>query len=686
MKRIAIDVGGTFTDCLVLDESGMLRAIKAPTVPHDPSTGLMESLAKAARSYDLPLAEFLGQVETIIHGTTLATNALLTGRGVPVGMITTKNFRDIIELRRGIKNVNTSMYNYFVPPYVPLVPRRLRLGVEERTRWNGNISIPLNEDDVRKSVQELQASGVKALCICFLHSYANATNEKRAAEICRSEFPTAHVTTSHEILPVWREFERFSTTVVSAHIGPIVSDYLLALEGRLAASSFRGTLLMMLSNGLTETAARCRPRAVFLIGSGPAAAPSAALHFGREAPEKNLLSVDMGGTSFDICLIRKGEIPTTTEAWVGDHRVAIRMVNTRCVGAGGGSIAWVDSLGLLRVGPQSAGADPGPACYGKGGTKPTVTDADLLLGYVPADFFLGGEIALDRKLAETAVKELADKLGLSPGNATQAIFTTVNSYMADQITAVYTKNGYDVRDFTLVVGGGAGPVHGAFIAELLGIRSIIIPTVAALYSAFGMFAKDVGRDFSRPYFIPADRIDPAKVNEFYREMEQEALQALGSMLVTGSKLAFSRAAEMRYVGQFHDLEIPLADGTVTGDELRELVEAFHARHEELYTFRMPWKPAELITLHLKATIQRSPFSLRPYAQGDGAAKALKRERLCTFSGKQVKTPVYDGEKLGDGDAIQGPAIIEQRTTSVVIPEGFRCVVDAFRNCMLTRTT
>ncbi|MGD0026071.1 MAG: hydantoinase/oxoprolinase family protein, partial [Xanthobacteraceae bacterium] len=316
----------------------------------------------------------------------------------------------------------------------------------------------------------------------------------------------------------------------------------------------------------------------------------------------------------------------------------------------------------------------------------TVTDADLLLGYVPADYFLGGEIPLDAKLAEAAVEKLGDRLGLNLGEATQAIFTTVNSYMADQITAVSTNNGYDVRDFTLVVGGGAGPVHGAFIAELLGIRSVIIPTVAALYSAYGMFAKDVGRDFSRPYFTPADGIDPDRVNKLYREMEEQARQALQSMVGSDSTLAFSRTAEMRYIGQFHDLEVPLANGIVTGRELRELVEAFHARHEELFTFRMAWKPVELITLHLKATIQRAPFSLRASARSGGTAKAVKRERLCVFAGETVKTPVYDGEKLGDGDLLQGPAIIEEPTTSVVIPEGFRCAVDAFRNFLLTRTS
>ncbi|OFZ89305.1 MAG: hypothetical protein A2V78_07290 [Betaproteobacteria bacterium RBG_16_64_18] len=686
MKRVAIDVGGTFTDCLVLDESGILQSFKSPTMPQDPSTGLLRALEKAAGAYRQTLAEFLGQVGAIIHGTTLATNALLTGRGVETGMITTKNFRDIIEIRRGIKNVNTSMYNFFVPPYRPLVPRRLRLGVEERTLWNGEIATELDESEVLQAAEQLRAKGVKAVAVCFLHSYANSANERRAVEICKTAMPGTHVTASHEILPVWREFERFSTTVVSAYIGPIVDDYLAELEKRLGAAGFRGTLLMMLSNGLTETATHCRSRAVFLIGSGPAAAPSAALHLGREMPNLNLLSVDMGGTSFDIGLIRKGEIPTTTEAWVGDHRVAIKMVDTRSVGAGGGSIAWVDSLGLLRVGPQSAGADPGPACYGKGGMEPTVSDADLLLGYIPDDYFLGGEIPLDAKLAEAAVKKVGDRLGLSVTETTQAIFTTVNSYMADSITGVSTKNGHDVRDFALVVGGGAGPVHGVFIADLLGIRNVIIPPVAALFSAFGMFVKDVGRDFSRPYFSPASRVDPDRVSQLFREMEEDARRALKAMLASDSSVVFTRTAEMRYSGQFHDIEVPVPGGDFTRQTLGATIDAFHARHEELYTFRMPWKEAGFLTFHLKATVQRAPFSLRSSRGTGNTSRAIKRERRCIFSGEQVKTPVYDGEKLGGGDELYGPAIIEERTTTVVIPQGYRCAVDGLRNYVLNRSS
>jgi N-methylhydantoinase A len=312
------------------------------------------------------------------------------------------------------------------------------------------------------------------------------------------------------------------------------------LEKRLKESGFRGNLLLMLSSGLVETVEYCIPRAVFLIGSGPAAAPSGAMYLGQAVDHKNLLSIDMGGTSFDVCMIRHGEIPTTTENWVGDERVAIKMVDIHSAGAGGGSIAWIDSLGLLRVGPHSAGAEPGPACYGKGGENPTVTDADLVLGYLPADFFLGGEISLDVRRATAAIQKLATPLGMSVRQAAQAIFTTVNSFMADQITEVSTKRGYDVRDFALVVGGGAGPVHAISIAELLSIPTVMIPSVAAAYSAFGMFAMDIGRNYARSHISRADRIDLEKVNTLYEEMEREALAAFDLLGVPRTQVVFSR--------------------------------------------------------------------------------------------------------------------------------------------------
>lgn len=685
MYRACIDVGGTFTDCLVLEEKGELRQFKSPTTPQDPSLGFLACLEKAAQHFRQPLATFLAEVDLLIHGTTLATNTLINENGAKTGLITTKGFRDIIEIRRGYKNIRVSMYNVFVPPYKPLVPRRYRMEVEERVLDSGEISTALNEDEVRAASARLKEAGMESLAICFLHSYVNPQHERRAAEIAKTNFNGGYVTSSHDILPVWREFERFSTTVVSAYVGPVVERYLKALVKRLEDSGFRKNLLLMLSSGLVETVAHCTPRAVLLIGSGPAAAPAGANYLGQAVDHQNLLSVDMGGTSLDVCLIREGEIPTTTESWVGEERVAIKMVDIHSAGAGGGSIAWIDSLGLLRVGPHSAGAEPGPACYSKGGKNPTVTDADLLLGYVPADFFLGGEIQLSRERAEEAVKQVAHPLGMTVAQAAQAIFTTVNSFMADQITEVSTKRGYDIRDFALVGGGGAGPVHAAAIAELLSIPTVVIPSIAAAYSAFGMFAMDIGRNFARSYICGAKRIDSERVKQLYQEMEAEALEGFRSNGIPPEQVVFSRTADMRYVGQFHEVEVELSGANLTASQLEDTLTKFHERHEELYTFSMLWKSVEFLTFRLRATAARAPFRLREIGRvGPDSAIGLKRRRSCWFDGREVDAPVYDGTQLLAGCRFHGPAIIEETTTTVVIPASFLCTVDQWKNYLLTR--
>jgi N-methylhydantoinase A len=647
--------------------------------------GFLACLEKAANHVSLPLAAFLADVDLLIHGTTLATNTLINENGAKTGLITTKGFQDIIEIRRGYKNLRVSMYNVFVPPYKPLVPRRHRLEVEERVLASGEVATPLNENEARAAAEKLKEAGMESLAVCFLHSYANPEHERRAAEIARAVFNGGYVTSSHEILPVWREFERFSTAVVSAYVGPVVERYLAALVRRLGESGFERNLLLMLSSGLVETVAHCSPRAVLLIGSGPAAAPAGAAYLGDSVGRRNLISIDMGGTSLDVCSIRDGEIPTTTESWVGEERVAIKMVDIHSAGAGGGSIAWIDSLGLLRVGPHSAGAEPGPACYGKGGTEPTVTDADLVLGYVPADFFLGGEIKLLRERAEEAVQRAAAPLGMSVPQAAQAIFTTVNSFMADQITEVSTKRGHDVRDFALVVGGGAGPVHGAAIAELLTIPTVIIPSVAAAYSAFGMFAMDVGRNYARSYICGAKHVELEKVKRLYREMEAEALEGFQSNGISADQVVFLRSADMRYVGQFHEVEVELSGADFTAERLDATLNEFHKRHEKLYTFDMPWKSVQFLTFRLRATAARAPFQLRHIEAGatDGAPP-LKRRRSCWFDGREVDTPVYDGSRLLAGSHFGGPAIIEETTTTVVIPASYACHVDQWKNYILTR--
>ena len=684
-KRVCIDVGGTFTDCLVMDETGLLQKFKAPTTPSDPSGGLMNALKKAARHYGTNINEFLGQIEVLVHGTTLATNILLTERGAKAGMITTKGFRDSIEMRRGIKPVDVSLYNLFIPPNRPLIPRSRRIGVEERTLYDGKVMTPLNEQDVVNAVKKFKAQGVASIAVCFLHSYANPSHERRAAEICREVAPDILVSTSHETLPVWREFERFNTTAVGSYVGPAVAHYLTSLEKVLKKTGFRGTLLMMLANGLVQNVAECIRRPVFLLHSGPAAAPSGAVYLGRHLGEKNILSVDMGGTSFDVCVVDKGEIPTTIEHWENDQRVAIKMVDIASIGAGGGSMAKIDALGLLRVGPQSAGADPGPACYGIG-TDATVTDANLILGYIPADYFLGGEMKLDEKASRRAMKPFMEKLSLDEKSVAEAIFRTVNANMANKITEVSTKRGYDIRNTIMIAGGGGGPIHGGFIADSLGIDRVVVPPVAALYSAFGMFAMDIGQDYARSFVTRVGDPDVEGLNRIYAEMEAEALASFRVHGVAVADVVLKRSADLRYVGQFHEVEIDIAGGKITRETTEAAAASFARKHEELYTFAMPWKAVEILTLRLKATTPNAPFNLPQVAKGDADPKlALKRRRTCRFNGRDVDTPIYDGEKVLAGNVINGPAIIEETTTTVVIPEAYVCSVDKYKNYILTRS-
>ena len=684
-KRVCIDVGGTFTDCLVMDATGLLQKFKASTTPSDPSIGLMNTLKKAARHYGADINEFLSQIEVLVHGTTLATNILINERGTKAGMITTKGFRDSIEMRRGIKPVDVSLYNLFIPPNRPLIPRSRRIGVEERALVDGSIMTPLNEQEVRDAVKKFQAQGVKSIAICFLHSYANPKHERRAAEIVREIAPEIFVSTSHETLPIWREFERFNTTAVGSYVGPAVAHYLTSLEKVLKDSGFTGTFLMMLANGLVQNVAECIRRPVFLLHSGPAAAPSGAVYLGKHLGEKNLLSVDMGGTSFDVCMIEKGDIPTTTEHWENDQRVAIKMVDIASIGAGGGSMAKTDALGLLRVGPQSAGADPGPACYGNS-ENATVTDANLILGFVPADYFLGGEMKLDEKASRRAMKPLMEKLGVDEKGAAEAIFRTVNANMANKITEVSTKRGHDIRDSIMIAGGGGGPIHGGFIADSLGIKRIVVPPVAALYSAFGMFAMDIGQDYARSFVGRASNIDLDTINRVYAELEAEAHTAFEQHGVPHDKVILKRSADLRYVGQFHEVEVDMASGKITREAVDAAAAGFARKHEELYTFAMPWKAVEILTLRLKATTPNAPFALQQVAKGGADPKpALKRRRTCRFNGRDIDTPIYDGEKVMAGNVISGPAIIEETTTTVVIPQAYVCSVDKYKNYILTRS-
>jgi N-methylhydantoinase A len=473
--------------------------------------------------------------------------------------------------------------------------------------------------------------------------------------------------------------------VVSAYIGPAVTSYGRKLQGGLKERGFRGRLLMMLANGLVQVVEECIDRAVYLLNSGPAAAPSAATYLGGLHQKNNLLSMDMGGTSFDVCVIRNGDIPTTTESWVGEHRVAIKMVDVPTVGAGGGSLAWIDSLGLLRMGPQSAGADPGPAAYGKG-KDATVTDSDLVLGYIPADYFLGGDIKLDVERSQQAVARVGSALKLDVDQTAQAMFTTINTVMANLITEVCTKKGHDLRDFTLVAGGGAGGIHAGAIAKQLSIPMVIVPRVAALMSAFGMFAMDLGLEYARSSARTQDKLDIVDVNRMYADMRAQAERDFARIGIPATELSYQPSVEMRYAGQFHEVEVDLPAIELNADSMQLLLKSFHSKYEKMYTYSMSWRAAEFLTFRLKVRASRRPVKMAVNAQaGIGIEAARRGSRLCLYEGssERVETPVYDWDRLAPGHKIDGPALIDDKTTTVLVVPGFICEVDSYLNLVLS---
>jgi N-methylhydantoinase A len=685
--QVSVDIGGTFTDCLVHDDAGHTRAYKVPTTPHDPSVGLLASLERAAQADGLASRDFMARIELLVHGTTLGTNTLLTGSGATVGLITTAGFRDVLELRRGVRNLGRSMFDQFHSPYRPLVPRARRLGVPERVRYTGEMITPLGERETERAARSLLESGCDAIAIGFLHAHVNPDHERRAREIVEATAPDAYVVCSHDVLRTRGEFERFSTTVVSAYIGPTVSSYLRRLEDALRERGFEGGLLIMQGSGLVQTAAESSARAVQLLVSGPAAAPSAALEIAGQRSHANTIEVDMGGTSFDICVIRDGKIPTTSEAWVGEERVAIKMIEVATIGAGGGSIASIDSLGLLRVGPESAGADPGPAAYGRA-ELPTVTDADLVLGYVPADYFLGGVVSVDVGRSRDALARVAEPLGLDVDGAALAVFTTVNSTMADAIVEACTKKGHDVRDFVLVAGGGGGGVHAASVAELLGLPEVIFPVEGALLSALGMLTMDLGQELARSEaWTGGETIGAARLAESFGEMEELQLASFARAGVDVSKARFARSIEMRYEGQYHAVEVPLADGEIDERTLPALLTGFHERYESLYGYSMPWQAVEFLQLHVRGSVPSPvPFATAPSGSTVGGEPdhARRGHRGCFTAEGRVDVPAYDRGKLQPGIAFDGPALVDSETTTVLVPESFTATVDERLNLVLRR--
>ena len=683
--RIGVDVGGTFTDFLVVDEAGNAGIYKTSTTPDDPSVGFFRGLQKAADQRAVQLDDFLQQVETIVHGTTITTNAVLTGDGANTGFVTTRGFRDVLNMRRGLKE---RQFEKYAPPPA-LVPRRHIQPVEERINVQGEILVPLNEEDVRAAAGYFREQGIEAVAVSFLWSFRNPAHELRVREILEQELPGVYVSLSTEILPQIRLYERNSTTALNAYAGPVLTRYISRLLDQLESRNFTGNLLIMQSNGGVMSPQVAQRYASNTLLSGPAGAPMAGVFYGNTHGFRNVITIDMGGTSFDVALVKDAEPAVTTEGMIGEHRIASPILDIHTIGAGGGSIAWIDRGGLLAVGPKSAGAAPGPACYGRGGVLPTVTDAQYVLGYLDPAFFEEGELEFDAGAARAAIGEhIAQPLAMDLVAAADGIYQLVNNNMAAALGVVSVERGYDPREFVLVVAGGAGPIHAAAIARELDIPLILIPRESSVFCAAGMLISDLKHDYVRTYATDIDRVDTGQVTALFAEMTETARQTLRSEAVPDERVEVKYSADLRYIGQFNEVEVPLPEGgELTDRSVTDLCAAFHLKHDSLYGYSMPDAGVELINLRITARGKtEKPVQEKHGKSGARPDHALLGSRNAWFDDEFVDTPVYDGLKLVNGNRINGPAVVVQPTTTIIVPPDFALLCDEYNNYLMYPVT
>lgn len=676
--RAGVDIGGTFTDLtLVDDESGQLWVGKVLTSSEDPSTAVHEGLARLLQEARVPISD----LQNVIHGTTLVTNAVIERKGAKTALLTTQGFRDVIEIGRESRY---DLYDLFLELPKPLVPRRLRREVKERILDDGSVLEPLDTAGVEREVRAMQREGVEALAVCLLHSYKNPDHELAVAEIIRRVAPSLHLSLSSEVIPAIREYERASTTVVNVYVRPLVDAYLDRLERRLRALGFSGRLLIMLSSGAICAVDTARRFPVRLIESGPAAGALAASYYGRITGRPNLLSFDMGGTTAKACLIDDGKPMTTPDFEVArvyrfkkgsGFPIKTTVIEMIEIGAGGGSIARVDSMGLLKVGPDSAGANPGPVCYDQGGAEPTVTDADLLLGYLDPNFFLGGRMRLNRDAAANAIREsIAEPLSLDDVQAAWGIHQVVNENMANAARIHAVERGKDPKSYPLFAFGGAGPAHAYRVAQILGLDTLIVPPGAGAASALGFLVAPLAFDFVRSAYYRLDQVDWAAVNRLYRDMEDEGRALLESSGVAPGEISLSRTAEMRYLGQGHEIVVPIPLGELSSEKLPDIDMSFAAEYRRLYNRLCLEVPIE--SLNWRVVTSGPQPSLRTAwgsAQAAEPALSLKGHRPVYLPEERryVSCPVYDRYHLSPGAAFSGPAIVEERESTIVIgPEGF----------------
>jgi N-methylhydantoinase A len=672
---LGIDVGGTFTDFALWDrERSVATLIKVPSTPSNQAEGIVRGIDELGCPPD--------EMGRIVHGTTVGTNAILQGRGARVGLITTKGFRDLIEIGRTQRLVPNSMFKpKFVRPK-PLVPRHLRFEIDERTFANGEIGKDVAPEEVNEVARTMEEEGVESVAICFLHSYRNPRNEKEAGGLLRNRLPSLPTSLSSEVIPEYREFERFSSTVVNAYLTPVMMNYLESLESKLKRSQYGRTLFIMSSSGGMISSKTAQSFPIRTIVSGPAGGVNGAIYFSRQAGFQNIITYDMGGTSTDVCLVKDLLPMVSSEHQLSGIPIKTLQMEINTVGAGGGSLAWVDEDGRLKVGPQSAGADPGPASYGRGGKSPTITDANLFLGRLGTKSLLGGKLRLHAELARESLRRLLEELdGMDPYELAEGILQIGVTKMASAIKEISVERGHDPRDYVMVPYGGAGPMHAAQIAEELGISTMLIPRFPGNLSALGLIVSDVRHDDVRSWIRNLENLSFDELDREFRSMEREALSLLKEEGFEAKDILFQRSLDLRYKGQAFELNITLQNG----DAQKKTAERFHARFQETYGHSRPGQTIELVNLRLSSFgLVEKPLLPAYESKGKSIVQARKDKRKVCFQGHFSETPVYERDLLPCEEMLSGPAIIEENGATTVVPPNWRSRVDAYGNLILSR--
>ena len=688
--RIGVDIGGTFTDVALVEEaSGRIGVAKVPTNPADLAEGVMRGLELAISRYDVIHAE----VGLLSHATTVVTNAILEGKGARAALVTTRGFRDVLELRRSAR---ANLYDLFQDAPATLIPRRRRFEISERIGADGTIIVPLVESEIDELIAALKSARIDAIAVSLVFSFLNPEHERRLGARLRAALPDVPVYLSSDVLPEIKEFERTSTTAVCACVGPILASYLERLEGVTRSRKLPPLYLMGSNGGILEASEAISVPAT-TIESGPAAGVVAAALAARQTGHRNLLSFDMGGTTAKASLIREGRYETTPEYEVGGgssmarwmtgtgHPIRLPVIDLAEVSAGGGSIAWIDRAGSLRVGPKSAGADPGPACYARGRTEPTVTDCNLLLGYLDEESLLDGDLPIDHAAATAAVRtRLAEPLGIGTRTAAAAVIDIVNHAMAEVLKIVSVQRGHDPRDFVLTAFGGAGPLHAAALASELGIAEVICPPIPGAFSALGLIGTDLKRDYVQTLFTTTDAADPAAVEAAFLALESKGCAMLDRAGIAPERRRFERSVDARYPRQSYELLIPVSPQSVNQTTLQKIAETFHARHLHTYGHDNRDEPVQIVSVRLTAIGMIPPLVVRDKPARPDADAVKSRRQLWFDENGAVDTPIYDRRRMPLGLKVVGPAVIESLESTILVPPRWKAKVNEYGFVLLTR--